>query len=1381
MQSGEVPGLAATPEGQAGERRVARDLFPLPGVRFSPRPLGLFSRRSQQRIGRRRHFEEEVDRTVVSLNQMYGRPRAKATTVKPVEDLSAGQRQVLEFIEQANRRVGDMPSLTGPEALEELRVSEGYADLPTASPLGSFVPELVSLPEVGGQPVPLAKLWGERGQQEVEDFFHSQTLGAAEAEEQKRCLGLTRTYEDPKFREPGKYAAFVRRLYDLHLVDVSLQAPEEFVTIFFVKKKGNKLRMILDCRLANTHFREPEGIQLASADSLSKMELPEDTPLYMASADLQNAFYTMGMPEQLRTYFGLRKLRASDLGLEQVDGVKVKPSQWVFPRVAVIPMGWSHAMWWCQRLSEKLAEDSGLTAKERLRDFDPIPDGQFWHVEYVDNLVVFGTDKAQVKRRFLKAVETMRDAGLTVHEIEYNEGDSKVLGWSIDGSGRVGPTLARLWRIRVGIRELLHRGWASGQQLERLVGHMTFVSLCRRESLSILGDTYTYIKRHYSKAAPLWKSVRRELACWDGLAPLIFVNMTSPWDTTIYAVDASEWGMGVTTGKVSAMLAKQLGRHVERWRFKDKQANNPRAFVQASDQVYECNALDGELGFAKAVSSGGSKNFQTVPFDVVDRQWRVVGRHRWLREESMPVYEARASQYAIRHALRNTSNFGRRFIILTDSMTAAVSFDKGRANSFRLRRVLQQTCALALATGTFFRSRWVPSEWNPADRPSRGGWLPSCPVRRFWEDDSPDVRNSNDMGSIHEEEERTKLSSKVCPNNTKQHGSAPDLGHRAQPGNGSDKTEVAGEAKTEEERTGAEQNPHEGLSGSEDFEGLRQALECAEAVEQTEHLIRHEFQANGQCSDSIPGVPARARHGSQCGKLCDSSSDFQHAGLQGFSFNAKESDVHEGVATFVPSTCQDASAIRVRVPDGNQSSGAKAAGSCSGPSVELCPVPSAIGAASAKGAGHCSTHQEGQGELPALCSAVASHGSGNTIKDKTVGRNDHPRSAAASVSGACYGKGAQAGQAAQGRVGFSGHHDRGGHLHGAKLERPGARSNGGAKPLQTASWGGILRKPSQVARNDSHPSPRPMAKCQKPEKLRERRQATAAFWKPAKKSATSKRRRGKKGQQALPQAALSPAASLTFAVFLEIFCGCGRLGRRVAAQCHWPVLLWDISLGEQYDLTKRANQQKIIHWMQHGLVRAGHLGTPCNSFSRARDRPGGPPPLRSDMEPMGKQFLRAADAAKVRIGNILLYFSCRVLGLALQLHLPFTLENPQRSRLWITPPILRLLRKQHCSYVDVHFCMFGTPWKKPTRVLGCHLNLDGLQAFVCSSTKRGICAKTGKTHVPLVGQNVDGQWLTKIAEPYPWKFATALAKAFYNTELATIAAEFARHLDLPRR
>ena len=47
--------------------------------------------------------------------------------------------------------------------------------------------------------------------------------------------------------------------------------------------------------------------------------------------------------------------------------------------------------------------------------------------------------------------------------------------------------------------------------------------------------------------------------------------------------------------------------------------------------------------------------------------------------------------------------------------------------------------------------------------------------------------------------------------------------------------------------------------------------------------------------------------------------------------------------------------------------------------------------------------------------------------------------------------------------------------------------------------------------------------------------------------------------------------------------------------CGWPVPLWDIDLGEQYDLCVRANQQRIIHRIQSGMVRAGHLGSPCGS------------------------------------------------------------------------------------------------------------------------------------------------------------------------------------------
>ena len=108
-------------------------------------------------------------------------------------------------------------------------------------------------------------------------------------------------------------------------------------------------------------------------------------------------------------------------------------------------------------------------------------------------------------------------------------------------------------------------------------------------------------------------------------------------------------------------------------------------------------------------------------------------------------------------------------------------------------------------------------------------------------------------------------------------------------------------------------------------------------------------------------------------------------------------------------------------------------------------------------------------------------------------------------------------------------------------------------------------------------------------------------------------------------------------------CSCPATGRAVELPCacrdffgrtfgegakdnnynNWPVL-WDIS-GEQYALRKRSNRWMISGRMRAGLVRAGHVGTPCHSFSRARDRRPGPPPLRSDACVMGLPNLRAAE------------------------------------------------------------------------------------------------------------------------------------------------------------
>ena len=121
------------------------------------------------------------------------------------------------------------------------------------------------------------------------------------------------------------------------------------------------------------------------------------------------------------------------------------------------------------------------------------------------------------------------------------------------------------------------------------------------------------------------------------------------------------------------------------------------------------------------------EEFEPVPFKVVDRAWAVTGRHQWRRPLTLPVAEARASLNAVKHVIRTQANWGMKHLLLSDSMTAVCALSRGRAQGFELRRVCQQFGAIPLVTRCSFSLRWIPSEWNPADGPSRGSWTASQP------------------------------------------------------------------------------------------------------------------------------------------------------------------------------------------------------------------------------------------------------------------------------------------------------------------------------------------------------------------------------------------------------------------------------------------------------------------------------------------------------------------------------------------------------------------------------------------------------------------------------------------------------------------------------
>ena len=213
---------------------------------------------------------------------------------------------------------------------------------------------------------------------------------------------------------------------------------------------------------------------------------------------------------------------------------------------------------------------------------------------------------------------------------------------------------------------------------------------------------------------------------------------------------------------------------------------------------------------------------------------------------------------------------------------------------------------------------------------------------------------------------------------------------------------------------------------------------------------------------------------------------------------------------------------------------------------------------------------------------------------------------------------------------------------------------------------------------------------------------------------------------------------------------------------HWP-FTWmvDIVFGASYDLRSKRNQRKILGWIRSGLVKAVHLGTPCNSFSRARDRRPGPPPLRSDQQPLGLNNLREADRIKVIEGNLFMRFSCQVCRLCITLNIPFTLENPSTSRLWLCPPVEALMRRKGVSWADVDFCAFKKRWRKRTRFLYFGVDLSHMASYKCVWAKRGCCAFSGWPHIPLMGLSPDGQFMTKIAEPFSLLFCRKISQAFF--------------------
>eukprot|EP00435_Cladocopium_sp_Y103_P020803 s2513_g5.t1 len=254
----------------------------------------------------------------------------------------------------------------------------------------------------------------------------------------------------------------------------------------------------------------------------------------------------------------------------------------------------------------------------------------------------------------------------------------------------------------------------------------------------------------------LWASAAKECRIFAGILPLLVGDLRKPWSNTILCSDASPVGFGLVERELEGNKVQSIGAWNERWRYKRLPPDQWRPRQRAvpgdvfSDQwtARRPDPLQ-ESGLEYCENS----SFPEVPPNVLDpKDWKTAKIGIWNdQKQHITLKEGKAFILGVRRITRNSRLRGHKILYLVDNLALALAISKGRAHDFGMLRICQQYAALSLASNVFVRVRWVPSEFNPADGPSRGSLQPCSAWDKYFKaEDSAGPPKAAEAG--HDEE-----------------------------------------------------------------------------------------------------------------------------------------------------------------------------------------------------------------------------------------------------------------------------------------------------------------------------------------------------------------------------------------------------------------------------------------------------------------------------------------------------------------------------------------------------------------------------------------------------------------------------------------------------
>jgi hypothetical protein len=617
-----------------------------------------------------------------------------------------------------------------------------------------LVPGKMSLPDPARKLVPLVDI-----------------LPLALAEEVSSLAFLREGWEDMLALRPKSspsclcakedYPGVIGDVFEAQLVHLSSEPSLCEHSVMGVPKKGKDVSRFVDAPLFfNDICKPPPDPQIDT--SATTADVPEHVHSG-SSADSRHHYHYILTPRSLWPFCGLPRLRVEDLRKRLPDFDFSEFGDFVYPQRKSLMMGWNWAVFYAQVSHShlidpvcELFDESDTSTPLVLKARDPdaparaeawirsAPTPAFLVSVIIDDQKSLCISLAPVgdasplpwsAKIHAALKECLERAGFLLHPSKDEVGApvTAVSGVQVNAEAKVAEVApakrALLARRSVSLASAVDASAAVAVPREGLASMLSLWSwfmMPARNSLSSFHSIYASLneaRRAGRGSVVLHRGHAHELWCAVGLAPLM-VSSLSPIDPVVSMSDASMEGYGVvhkrTMGPVLAQL-RSLPRFKGKYRAWGENRDDALAALRwgvTQGDPLACWLRDGwpplQRGSFFPLAQERWKSSPT--------RWLVDRWGRW-RRRSPPAFinvgEARAAIMMVQRKLRNRSSWGRRSVFILDSQSVVGAVSKGRSSSPSLSRLVSRLSAHVLLGGLSPLWVWVPSEFNPADAPSR--------------------------------------------------------------------------------------------------------------------------------------------------------------------------------------------------------------------------------------------------------------------------------------------------------------------------------------------------------------------------------------------------------------------------------------------------------------------------------------------------------------------------------------------------------------------------------------------------------------------------------------------------------------------------------------